>query len=193
MYELSNSGPITPEDLDFTPLKGEGGSSELQLLLYSLARWSGAQTIVEIGVANGDTSVFLARAAKQNKGKAYGVDVEECNTAHKRMEHVGLMPWWEFLQGDSLTVAWPAHLDIDWLYVDGNHEDPHEADDIALWGKRVRPGGYMVIHDLHLNGTMERLRSQLLADKLLKGWYKLPLDFYRGGMICQRPQKGDGK
>ena len=37
--------------------------------------------------------------------------------------------------------------DVDLLYVDGAHRYTPARDDIARWGERVRPGGWLLIHD----------------------------------------------
>lgn len=185
--KLGESGPMTPDDLDFSRFGGGNGSAELALLIYSVARWSGAKTIVEIGVADGDTSVYLARAAQLNGGTVYGIDIAPCEATYARMSALGLMRNWRFFQGDSVTFPWPPKHVIDFCYVDGDHNIDHQALDMELWGSRMRPGGYMVTHDLHLAPQMEELRANLLSGEVLPGWHKVPLDYYRGGMLLQKP------
>lgn len=186
-HMLGKTGPVTPGDLDFSRFGGGNGSAELALLIYSVARYSGAKVLVEIGVSEGDTSVFLAKVAQLNGGMAYGIDMAPCEAVRERMASLDLLAHWTFIQGDSLSYEWPHDRLVDFCYVDGDHNSAHQTADMEVWGARMRPGGYMVTHDLHLAPQMEELRAKLLTGEILPGWHKVPLDYYRGGMLLQKP------
>lgn len=51
------------------------------------------------------------------------------------------------MSGDALTAMEDASLD--WIYIDGNHNEPFVGNDLALATKKVRPGGVIAGDDYH--------------------------------------------
>jgi Methyltransferase domain len=47
---------------------------------------------------------------------------------------------------DALDAV-PVHLDV--LYIDGAHGLRAARDDLVRWGRKVRPGGLMLVHDAY--------------------------------------------
>lgn len=60
---------------------------------------------------------------------------------------------------------------LDWVYIDGNHLYQHVADDLAVWGQKVRPGGLVTGDDFGLEGWWD------------DGVTKAVLDYARSGPV----------
>ena len=120
----------------------------------------GYEVGVEIGVCKG---AYTARLARYNpQATIYGVDPwevydeyeeqftqEQMDEWHKlamkqaeRYENICLIP-----NTSMQAVEWFEPDSIDFVYIDGNHEFRHVADDIYEWSRRVRPGGIVSGHD----------------------------------------------
>ncbi len=134
-------------------------------LLYGVARALGAHNILEIGVAQGWTSGFLAWAIKENNtryqmnGKYYGLDIAEKGYMQKAHEDMGLPTKIikheagsvDFLQHPEL---WPAEWhpeSFDMIFIDGWHNVEYVKQEISLLMPLLKGNGngYMVHHDIY--------------------------------------------
>jgi GT2 family glycosyltransferase/predicted O-methyltransferase YrrM len=108
--------------------------------LYSIAQGR----IVELGTRSGEsTSAFLA-GVEAHGGSVTSVDIVDCGALFDT-------PLWRFVQRSSVD---PATVDavigneeIDVLFVDTDHTYEQCAAELALWGGRVKKGGWIVGHD----------------------------------------------
>jgi DNA repair exonuclease SbcCD nuclease subunit len=55
---------------------------------------------------------------------------------------------------------------LDFVYIDGNHEFPYVAMDVAFWSKKVRSGGIVSGHDF----LKEKPRSNMHVPPVLWGY-----------------------
>ena len=60
-----------------------GDVSLCMLWLYTLARTIYARSILEIGCADGSTTLPLLKAAEESNGNVQSVDMHNCEIAHK--------------------------------------------------------------------------------------------------------------
>lgn len=51
---------------------------------------------------------------------------------------------------------------LDFVYIDGNHEFKHVVEDIAVWSKKVRPGGIVAGHDYIKRKTTHKKQEYLM-------------------------------
>ena len=127
-------------------------AAELDVLL-KYAR--GAKIAVEIGCAEGKTSVALAQAVA---GRIYSIDIfsrgrfgisysEWTAKIHRRRRGVKNL---EFVKGDSKAVAYQFPDLIDFLFIDADHSYDAVRADWNLWGSKVRPGGIIACHDCRI-------------------------------------------
>jgi predicted O-methyltransferase YrrM len=70
---------------------GDGDSDRHLMSLYSIALGSKSKNIIELGVRNGDTTLPLALAAKDNNGHLYSVDINETSYTFSLHELIDLI------------------------------------------------------------------------------------------------------
>lgn len=138
---------------------GKGDSDKHLLTLLGIALGSGAKTIIELGVRNGDTTLPLLNAAKINGGTVHSVDIEKT----KFRPTPDLLPNWKFYEKDAIAFleGWDSDKDIDLVYIDDWHSYEHVKGELAILDKLVSPSTIIVLHDLMYGGTAPFYHSDL--------------------------------
>jgi predicted O-methyltransferase YrrM len=122
----------------------------------ALLRWAMRRTaVVEIGVAEGASACALRRAMSP-EGVLYLVDPFPLSrfrtlnalrrTARAAVDRVGgsRVEWFE---GFSDTVGQTWSKPIDFLFIDGDHDEVAVMRDWSDWSRFVVPGGVVAFHD----------------------------------------------
>nr|WP_253894239.1 class I SAM-dependent methyltransferase [Myxococcus xanthus] len=121
-------------------------SRETGLLLYMLARSSGARTVVEFGTSFGISTLHLAAALRDNGGgRVITSEFEPSKVARARrnLEAGGLADLVEIREGDALkTLALELPPRIDLLLLDG--AKALYPDILRMLEGRLRPGALVV-------------------------------------------------
>jgi len=144
-------GPVNSfERLDTPKWASESGVSEfLGELVFRLR----ARAVVELGCFIGWTSAHLALGLREAgvNGKLWCVDGEArfLDIARANLNRLGLDQQVEFLCGHSTDDALLANLPtaIDVVFIDTGHDYQSTQREIATYAQRLKPGGYMVLHD----------------------------------------------
>lgn len=139
--------------------------------------------IVEIGSYRGRSAIVLARAAG---GSATVVAIDphagndrgpqeiegspdEGEADHQaflaNLERAGVSEAVRHVRRPSQDALDAVEGDVDLLYVDGAHRYGPASADIDRWGRRVRPGGSMLVHDSFssIGVTLALMRLMLLS------------------------------
>jgi len=122
---------------------------DMQLLERACAVCS-ARTILEIGAADGGSSVILAAQAAKRAGRLYSIEGNPkagmmANLAvYGLQDRCTLLPAWSPWLGPLEQEIPPV---IDLLFIDGRHDIRWCLMDYHYWQPRVRPGGVIVFHD----------------------------------------------
>jgi predicted O-methyltransferase YrrM len=121
-------------------------SSETGVLLYMLARSTGARSIVEFGTSFGISTLHLAAALRDNGGgRLISTEFEPSKIAHARenLAAAGLSDLVEIREGDALeTLAHDLPDTIDLVLLDG--AKPLYPKILSLIEKRLRVGALIV-------------------------------------------------
>ena len=121
-------------------------SRETGVLLYMLARSSGARTIVEFGTSFGISTLHLAAALRDNGGgRLITSEFEPSKVARARVHLTagGLIDLVEIREGDALqTLSIDLPETIDLLLLDGAKALYPEI--LRLVESRLRPGAFIV-------------------------------------------------
>ncbi len=121
-------------------------SRETGVMLYMLARSSGASTIVEFGTSFGISTLHLAAALRDNGGGRLITTEFEPSKVLRAREHLtasGLADLVEIREGDALrTLAVNLPETIDLLLLDGAKAIYGEI--LSLVENRLRPGALVV-------------------------------------------------
>lgn len=121
-------------------------SPETGRLLYTLARGSGARTVIEFGTSFAISTIHLAAAVRDNGGgRIIGSELEptKITRARKNLARAGLDDLVEIREGDALTTLahdLPEHIDL--VLLDGHK--PLYRKVLELLAPRLRPGAYVI-------------------------------------------------
>ncbi|MER9198316.1 class I SAM-dependent methyltransferase [Mesorhizobium sp. M0933] len=137
-------------------------SRETGMLLYMLARGSGARTIVEFGTSFGISTLHLAAALRDNGGgRLITSEFEPSKVARARSNLTagGLIDMVEIREGDALqTLSVDLPESVDLLLLDGAKALYPEI--LNLVESRLRPGAFVVADNADLCPEyLERVRS----------------------------------
>lgn len=132
--------------------------------------------IVEIGVLFGDTTKVLLGAAKPTT-HIYGIDPiipDSMNEAligsvEKINELVAQYPNFTFIKDYSFNVVKTWDKEIDYIFIDGDHQYEAVKADYEQWLPFVKVGGIIAIHDSAANrgGPFYWPGPSQLADELI--------------------------
>jgi predicted O-methyltransferase YrrM len=131
--------------------------TETGRFLYSLARMVRPELVVEVGTQHGISTLWLARAVKDNgTGQLLSLDLfEDTQVAvvQQSLERAGLSKQAELIAGPSTTIGAEAcrrsARPIDLLFIDGDHRVEAATVDFEVLSAMVRAGGFVVLHDIY--------------------------------------------
>ncbi len=110
-----------------------------------------ARTILEIGSADGGSSVVLGNMVRQEDsidGILYCIEQASRQRMVDNMAAYGLQRYYQIIHGCSPWVGGDIVPDeIDLLFIDGYHYTRWALMDYHFWAPRVRAGGIIVFHD----------------------------------------------
>lgn len=125
--------------------------------LYGLVRALRPAFVVEVGVRDGATSVWLAKALQDagEGGLLTCVDLEHMKLAQSRALELQVDSHIQFMQGDSSDVAakWSRGRCVDLLFIDGDHNILGVSADFNCWRKHMCEKAFIVAHDAFVFGS----------------------------------------
>lgn len=136
------------------------------------------QVCVEIGVYGGRSLYPVAAALRENgSGQIYGVETWSPDVATEHVTNEVNDQWWRELDFHLIKSGFFRFLTehdlfsqvrvveapsanaaslfstIDYLHIDGAHSMYNAAEDVVLYGKKVKPGGTIVFDDVGWSST----------------------------------------
>jgi predicted O-methyltransferase YrrM len=155
----------TPDFGIFTHLTPD----EIQRLSDLSGGLPGHSNIVEIGSYLGASSLALAHGARRTHSSVFCVDT----WANEGMSEGERDTWPEFqknierdrdcitpLRGRSVDIASIFEGNIDLLFLDGDHSWEGVRRDLASWAPKLKPGGWLLMHDIEwAEGVQRALRE----------------------------------
>jgi predicted O-methyltransferase YrrM len=124
--------------------------------------------VIEVGVADGHSAIFLAETLK-NMGKNfqlvmvenmdYGKD-EQQNALLTNIINSGLSDKIRLLALDSLIASckFPDQW-ADFVFIDASHKYEQTKADIRLWFRKVRHGGILAGHDYYMDEVNQAVKE----------------------------------
>jgi len=160
-------------------------TDEVGKFLNIMIRIKKPKTILEIGCANGYSTIWMAEAASDTGSKLVTVDhsAPTFSEAQKNLEDVGFSELVEFNFGDAREVipAWDTSRKFDFVFVDGQ-----KASYIDFWKllqNRLNPGAVLVWDDMM--AFPEKTKSFSVAIENIDGYDQLliPIDLNDGILL----------
>ena len=117
---------------------------EAGMFLMILAKSMGAKKILEVGMSNGYSTIYLALAARETGGRVTSVeaDAERIRMAKENFALAGVSELIDIKEGNALEVLADIEGPLDYVFLDaakGEYIDYFNA----VWEK-VRPGGLII-------------------------------------------------
>lgn len=110
--------------------------------MVDLVHQLNAQTVIELGVRHGTSTIAWLYGLEQTGGHLWSVDIDP---APDWLQH----DRWTFLMGDDVSSAvvdiMPSGADI--VFIDTTHHYTDTKLELAYYRNLVRPGGVIVCHD----------------------------------------------
>ena len=160
-------------------------------LLWVLAEALGVRNVLEIGIGPDACSgvIFASSMGTRGGGVLRSIDIDESRPKPEYRQlavenHVD----WIVSHGDSLTLvnALPADLQVDLLYIDGDHEYAHAYGDTVGYWPYLRPGGYLVIDDFPGCDGVIQAKKQLEDEGLMFVHLSHHPPHANGRLLCQK-------
>lgn len=124
-----------------------GDVSLCMLWLYTLARTIYARSILEIGCADGSTTLPLLKAAEENNGNVQSVDMHNCEIAQYLVDACGYREFWSLYEKGSDSFFSTCTTAYDLVFIDGDHSAVAVEKDLLNSWQHLAEGGYVVLHD----------------------------------------------
>jgi len=118
--------------------------------LYEKAVEAKAKTIVEIGVMIGQSTRALLKAAVENGGHLYSIELSNgsLSLVGEALKSGGQdTAFWTSIQGDDLEVAKTWTMPIEFLLIDTSHEYGFTVKELETYSKFVVQQGIITMHD----------------------------------------------
>lgn len=140
----------SPGDHGFSAFNDAGTELEVSEFIYSLVRVLKPTLMLETGTHKGISSTFIGQAMKDNgKGQLYTCEIfqENVNDATALWHDVGVQQHITCYKKESLKLDFPQTTVFDMLFLDS--EPQLRFDEFIKFWPMVKPGGFIMIHDLH--------------------------------------------
>jgi predicted O-methyltransferase YrrM len=133
--------------VDNNPPKEWNSEPEVGWFLAGLIAMTGAKTVLEVGVFEGETSIALINALPKD-GYFAGIDIEDFRTADAKKAYSAKGKSIDFILGDSileLPKLTRNHFGL--VFVDSAHHWEHILPEFKQVEHVLTPGGLIVYHD----------------------------------------------
>lgn len=116
--------------------------------------------IVNIGTGRGIS--VLAMLEERNDATIFTVDVSECPQAFENLRRSGqetrrVIP----VLGSSAEVGEHCPLEVDAVFVDGDHHYKAVCEDVRAWLPKIKSGGIIIFHDHSPPSPRKQTSTQL--------------------------------
>jgi len=158
-------GKVTQRDIDYSE-----DVWTLQPLLFYMPYSIRAKTLIEIGVADGSTTMPLLKAAAENGGILHSIDPSGCEDAKRLVKSSGLEQHWRFhnMTSDEFfenyrELVGSDKLEIDFGFIDGDHTWQWVAKDVRNSCLRLAKNGILFVSDFQcsFNWVPEALNPEI--------------------------------
>lgn len=162
------------------------GMQHHMIRLYNLTKdLPPPRIVVELGTRFGESTMAFVAATSDVGGHVYSIDRYD-QRDHKTfnaalLNHEG--DNWTFIRADSLTAVQLWSVPIDHLFIDTSHKYAQSIKELNQWGRHVRPGGIISLHDTAVGNPPEGITGPYQLDgfpglrQAIKEYMKAHLDY----------------
>lgn len=134
---------------------------KIQLEIIDLIKGYPNPIILELGVNEGISTKLFLDLCKENNGKLYSVDMNDCSNVTRDTN-------WTFIKSLDYNINYikskiPNKIDI--LFIDTLHEADHVEKILYLYFDLIKEGGYIFIDDIsHLPYLKNKIRNNFYCE-----------------------------
>jgi predicted O-methyltransferase YrrM len=175
---LQPQAEYTPGREDYTMFNTGGVELEVGEFLYAFVKMVKPKRILETGTHLGISAMYMAQALKENKGggkvitlEIFDENIQKSKALWRDTQVEGLI---EVHKRSSLEFETSEMFDM--LFLDS--EPDIRFDELNRFYSKLKPGGFIVIHDLHVNLGLSNL--------FINGMHNWPFGDFRekfGGLL----------
>ena len=161
-------------------------------LLFILVRATAARTILELGTANGYSTIFLARACKNSNGRVVTLEHDSAmaEQALNNFKTAGLEKHIEIRIGDAMQEISKMATPFDFIFMDIEKKDYGRA--LPYFQKLLKKGGLLVVDNVGFKDADEF--NQIIAHhpewRMVSLFSFLPLHSPENDGICLALREG---
>lgn len=158
--------------------------------LYNVADEISPKNILEIGGADGCSSIALGYVAQKYSGQVQTIEPQRCPQWDLNIKSLGLDKYVTKIRGRSIQIPIDKiNVPIDFLFIDGDHRTEHCLKDYYYFSDHIKEKGRIAFHDVHSIQKGPGLKKAL-AIILEANDVKQIYDFTKGrGIIVLEKQK----
>lgn len=158
-------------------------SEEVARFLSLMIRISKSKTALEIGCANGYSTIWLAEALRKNGGKLTSIDFStpSLKQAKENLEKVGLEDVVDFKFGDALKIIPQMEQKFDFIFLDAQKGNYHLFWDLIK--PKIHADSIVVVDDVIKFPEKTALFMKQIEKEVEFEFQILPLDEDDGIMI----------
>ena len=105
-------------------------------------------------------------------GKKWGEQKESRTLRRMEQAKVKLEPYnVHIIRGTSMDVVRDFDVDLDFVYIDANHNFNYVMEDLINWGKKVRRGGIIAGHDYQVRFPGLKIAVNAYTDFHVPEWF----------------------
>jgi len=120
----------------------------------------------EIGRYNGISTRIFAACCKAYGGKLISIDGMKSLGVRKKLEAMNLDENVTLLEGWVPWIEPDFSLDIDFLFIDGDHHYMSILIDYHYYNYFVKKGGYIAFHDMNMKYSQDAVKTIMERDPL---------------------------
>jgi predicted O-methyltransferase YrrM len=140
---------ITPHPPGYSMFNSGSTEVEVAEFLYSLVKLVKPERVLETGTHFGVSAAYMGQALKENnKGHMWTLEVmqEFVDASRQLWQDLDVHQWVECVRWPSLDYA-PDPMGYELIFLDS---EPHlRFDEFVRFWPSLKPGGFILIHDLH--------------------------------------------
>ena len=140
--------------------------------LYFIVKEFGLKEVLELGTQEGNSTVSMGLAVKENGGHLTSIDIVRVPIAKQRMEDYNLKDIWTLHENtNDLDMKWDKKIDC--LFIDTLHTREQLEAEIKKFAPFVRKGGFVIFHDICANyqGILEPAIIEYFGTKNYYRWF----------------------
>ena len=143
---------------------GSGIQADEALCLFTA--FKDAVNLLETGQAHGISTRLLGSIAKKNGGKLISIDPQPFGHNEEDFKTLGISDYIETIKKPSPWISLPDDLELDAVFIDGDHSFIAVLADYQLFNYYLKQGGHIAFHDVPMTEVNYAIYEIMKRDQI---------------------------